>query len=59
VIENEALFFPELINEFEHTNAQLRQGKPWNKYNCRTIFIILPAFGHKKTVKYFDNKMRQ
>jgi FlaA1/EpsC-like NDP-sugar epimerase len=58
VIENEALFEPELLAKFEQTIAQLKQDRAWNKDQIvRLFFEMLPAFGHKETGKYLDSKM--
>jgi FlaA1/EpsC-like NDP-sugar epimerase len=58
VIKNEALYDPELVNEFEHKIAQLKQNKAWTKDEIVNLFFkMIPAFGHKETGKYLDGKM--
>ena len=58
VIKNEALFIPELVNEFEQTIAKLRKDQTWTKDQIVTLFCkMIPSFGHKETGKYLDSKM--
>jgi len=58
VIKNEALFDPELVNEFEQTIAKLKQDQAWTKDEIVKLFFkMLPEFGHKETDKYLDGKM--
>jgi len=58
VIKNEALFDPNLVNEFEQTIAILKQGQVWTKDEIVKLFFkMIPAFGHKETGKYLDSKM--
>jgi len=58
VIKNEALFVPELVNEFEQAIAKLKQERAWTKDEIVKLFCkMLPAFGHKETGKYLDSKM--
>ncbi|MDU0114559.1 UDP-N-acetylglucosamine 4,6-dehydratase [Psychrosphaera aquimarina] len=58
VIKNEALFVPELVNEFELTIAKLKQDQAWTKDEIVELFFkMIPAFGHKETGKYLDSKM--
>ncbi|TWX54066.1 UDP-N-acetylglucosamine 4,6-dehydratase [Colwellia hornerae] len=58
VIKNEALFDPELVNEFEQTIAKLKQDQAWTKDKIVELFFkMIPAFGHKETGKYLDSKM--
>lgn len=58
VIKNEALFVPELVNEFEQTITKLKQNKAWTKDEIVELFFkMIPSFGHKETGKYLDGKM--
>lgn len=58
VIKNEALFVPELVNEFEQTITNLKQNKAWRKDEIVELFFkMIPSFGHKETGKYLDGKM--
>ena len=58
VIKNEALFVPELVNEFEQTITRLKQNKAWTKDEVVELFFkMIPSFGHKETGKYLDGKM--
>ena len=58
VIKNEALFVPELVNEFEQTIAQLKKDQAWTKDEIVELFFkMIPDFGHKETGKYLDSKM--
>jgi FlaA1/EpsC-like NDP-sugar epimerase len=58
VIKNEALFVPELVNEFEQTITKLKQNKAWTKDEIVGLFFkMIPSFGHKETGKYLDGKM--
>jgi len=58
VIKNEASFVPELLRDFEKTIAKLKQDRAWTKDEIVELFFkMLPAFGHKETGKYLDNKM--
>ena len=58
VIKNEALFVPELVNEFEQTITKLKQNKAWTKDEIVELFLkMIPSFGHKETGKYLDGKM--
>lgn len=58
VIKNEALFVPELVNEFEQTITNLKQNKAWTKDEIVELFFkMIPSFGHKETDKYLDGKM--
>ena len=58
VIKNEAVFDPELVNEFEQTIAKFKQEESWTKDDIVKLFFnMLPEFGHKETGKYLDSKM--
>ena len=58
VIKNEALFVPELVNEFEKTIAKLKKDEAWTKDEIVELFFkMIPGFGHKETGKYLDSKM--
>ena len=58
VIKNEALFVPELVNEFEQTITKLKQNRAWKKDEIVELFLkMIPSFGHKETGKYLDGKM--
>jgi UDP-N-acetylglucosamine 4,6-dehydratase len=58
VIKNEALFVPELVNEFEKTIAKLKKDQAWTKDEIVELFFkMIPGFGHKETGKYLDSKM--
>lgn len=58
IIKNEALFVPELVNEFEQTITKLKQNKAWTKDEIVELFFkMIPSFGHKETGKYLDGKM--
>lgn len=58
VIKNEALFVPELVNEFEETIIKLKQNSAWTKDDIVELFFkMIPSFGHKETGKYLDGKM--
>jgi FlaA1/EpsC-like NDP-sugar epimerase len=58
VIKNEALFVPDLINEFEQTIEKLKQNKSWTKDELVALFYkVIPDFGYKATGKYLDSKM--
>lgn len=58
VIKNEALFVPELVNEFEQTIIKLKQDQAWTKNEIVELFFkMIPGFGHKETGKYLDSKM--
>lgn len=58
IIKNEALFVPELVNEFEQTITKLKQNKAWTKDEIVELFLkMIPSFGHKETGKYLDGKM--
>ena len=58
VIKNEALFVPELVNEFEQTIAKLKKDQAWTKDEIVELFLkMIPDFGHKETGKYLDSKM--
>jgi len=58
VIKNEALFVPELVNEFEQTIAKLKKNQAWTKDEIVELFLkMIPNFGHKETGKYLDSKM--
>ena len=58
VIKNEALFVPELVNEFEQTIAKLKKNQAWTKDEIVELFLkMIPDFGHKETGKYLDSKM--
>jgi len=58
IIKNEALFVPELVNEFEQTIAKLKKDQAWTKDEIVELFLkMIPDFGHKETGKYLDSKM--
>ena len=58
VIKNEALFVPELVNEFEQTIEKLKRDQAWTKDEIVELFFkMIPGFGHKETGKYLDSKM--
>jgi UDP-N-acetylglucosamine 4,6-dehydratase len=58
VIKNEALFVPELIDEFERTIAKLKKNKSWTKDEVLELFFkVIPGFDHKEKGKYLDGKM--
>ncbi len=58
VIKNEAIFVPELVNEFEETILKLKQDQAWTKGEIVELFFkMIPGFGHKETGKYLDSKM--
>ena len=58
VIKNEALYDPELVNEFEQTIDKLKQNQAWTKDEIVELFFkMIPDFGHKETGKYLDSKM--
>jgi len=58
VIKNEAIFVPELVNEFEQVIAKLKHDKAWTKNEIVELFFkMIPSFGHKETGKYLDGKM--
>tara|TARA_B110000879_G_scaffold211901_1_gene306063 strand:+ start:3913 stop:5103 length:1191 start_codon:yes stop_codon:yes gene_type:complete len=58
VIKNEALFVPDLIDEFEKSIANLKQNKTWTKDELVALFYkLIPDFGYKTTGKYLDSKM--
>ena len=58
IIKNEALFVPELVNEFEQAITKLKQNKAWTKDEIVELFLkMIPSFGHKETGKYLDGKM--
>ena len=58
VIKNQALFVPELVNEFEQAIIKLKQGQAWTKDEIVELFHkMIPGFGHKETGKYLDGKM--
>lgn len=58
VIKNEALYDPELVNEFENKVTQFKQDKTWTKNEIVNLFFkMIPEFGHKETGKYLDGKM--
>jgi len=58
VIKNEALFVPDLINEFEQTIENLKKNKSWTKDELVDLFYkVIPDFKYKATGKYLDSKM--
>jgi len=58
VIKNQALFVPELINEFERKILMLKEDQAWTKDEIVKLFYkMIPGFGHKETGKYLDSKM--
>ena len=58
VIKNEALFDPELVNEFEQKIAKLKQDQVWTKDEILKLFFkMIPSFGHQEVGKYLDSKM--
>ena len=58
VIKNEALFVPELVDEFEKTIAKLKKDQAWTKDEIVDLFFkMIPSFGHKETGRYLDSKM--
>lgn len=58
VIKNEALFVPDLINEFEQTIENLKKNKSWTKNELVDLFYkVIPDFKYKPTGKYLDSKM--
>ncbi len=58
VIKNEALFVPDLINEFEQTIENLKKNKSWTKNELVDLFYkVIPDFKYKETGKYLDSKM--
>lgn len=58
VIKNEAVFDPELVNEFEQKIRKLKQDQAWTKDEIIDLFFkMIPDFGHKDTGKYLDSKM--
>jgi FlaA1/EpsC-like NDP-sugar epimerase len=58
VIKNEAIFVPELVNDFEQKISKLKQDQSWTKDEIVELFFkMIPDFGHKETGKYLDSKM--
>jgi len=58
VIKNEAVYSPDLVEEFEKTISKLKESKAWMKEDIVELFFkMIPEFGHKETGKYLDSKM--
>ena len=58
VIKNEALFVPELVEEFEQKILELKQKRAWTKDEIVELFCkMIPTFKHKEKGKYLDSKM--
>lgn len=58
VIKNEAVYEPELVEEFEQTITQLKEKQAWTKSEVVELFFkMIPAFGHIEKGKYLDSKM--
>ncbi len=58
IIKNDALFDSTLLDQFTADIGRLRQGGRWSKQEILELFFkILPAFDHKETGRYLDQRM--
>jgi FlaA1/EpsC-like NDP-sugar epimerase len=58
VIENEANFSNEKLEDFTAKIANMKSNKEWKKEDIVNLFHnMIPNFGHKETGKYLDSKM--
>lgn len=58
VIKNEAIYDPELVEEFERIINELKADRAWTKKQIVELFYkMIPDFGYKETGKYLDSKM--
>ncbi|MCL2918349.1 UDP-N-acetylglucosamine 4,6-dehydratase [Shewanella litorisediminis] len=58
IIKNDAVYQPELLDEFEKQIERMKSAGQWSKAELVEVFNrMIPDFGHKETGKYLDSKM--
>ncbi|ABM00534.1 UDP-N-acetylglucosamine 4,6-dehydratase [Shewanella amazonensis] len=58
IIKNDAVYQPELLDEFEIQIERMKSAGQWSKAELVEVFTrMIPDFGHKETGKYLDSKM--
>lgn len=58
IIKNDAVYQPELLDEFENQIERMKSAGQWSKAELVEVFSrMIPDFGHKETGKYLDSKM--